>query len=108
MGRALDAAMVNSGNTGSTGPEDVLHSISSTTQLSSNALTYAKLLTLETGLDPAYRNLPGAGFVMHDNMWQAIRSMTDSTGRPLFPNMLADLQQGVQKRLLRIPGFHFQ
>lgn len=102
MGRALDAAIVSS-NAGTAAPEGLLNGVSAGVNLASgNAITFAKLLALETSVDLAYRSQPGCGHLMHDATWQAIRALADSTGRPLV-NM--DIQNGVERRLLGYPVF---
>jgi HK97 family phage major capsid protein len=46
-----------------------------------NALTYAKLLEIETALDPAYEQ--NAKWAMNKTSWQAIRAIVGTDGRPL-------------------------
>lgn len=46
-----------------------------------NALTYAKLLEIETALDPAYEQ--NAKWSMNKTSWQAIRAIVGTDGRPL-------------------------
>lgn len=102
FGRALDTATI-SANAGTAAPEGILNGVTRGVALASgNAITFAKLLALESSVDLAYRNLPGTGFIMHDGTWQNIRGLVDSTGRPLL-NM--DMQNGVQRRLLGYPVF---
>lgn len=102
MGRALDTAVVGT-NAGTSAPEGLLHGVTvGANLLTGNAITQAKLLELETSVPIAYRNLPGVGFVMHDATWQAIRGLTDTTGRLLVNS---DLQSGVTKQLLGYPVF---
>ena len=45
---------------------------------------YDDLVDLEHSIDPAYRNLPGVGFMMNDASVKVIRKIKDSTGRPIF------------------------
>lgn len=45
---------------------------------------YDDLVDLEHSIDPAYRNLPGAGFMLHDTTLRALRKIKDSEGRPIF------------------------
>jgi HK97 family phage major capsid protein len=51
------------------------------TLLAGNALTYAKLLEVETALDPAYEQ--NAKWAMNKATWQAIRAIVGTDGRPL-------------------------
>jgi len=66
-----------------------------------NAITFAKLKSLEHGLDLAYRN--GASFVMHDSTFAAIEQLADSTGRPLFMPGYQGLSDGSQYKLFGYP-----
>jgi HK97 family phage major capsid protein len=102
MGRSYDTAVVSS-NAGTSAPEGILHGVSRGAALATgNALTYPKLLELESSVDLAYRNLPGTGFLMHDATWQAMRAMLDGADRPLIGS---DIQNGADKRLLGYPVF---
>lgn len=47
-------------------------------------VTYDDLVDLEHSVDPAYRNLPGVAFMMHDASLKVIRKLKDSNGRPIF------------------------
>lgn len=102
FGRAYEAAVV-SANAGSSAPEGLLYGVSAGVNLASgNALTLAKLIDLETSVDIAYRNLPGAGWLMHDATWAKIRQLADSNNFPIF---MGDLQEGTTPRLLGYPVF---
>ncbi|VTU02427.1 Phage major capsid protein, HK97 family OS=Rhodothermus marinus (strain ATCC 43812 / DSM 4252 / R-10) GN=Rmar_1022 PE=4 SV=1: Phage_capsid [Gemmataceae bacterium] len=102
FGRAYEAAVVST-NAGSAAPEGMLYGVSAGVNLASgNALTLAKLIDLETSVDIAYRNLPGAGFVMHDATWAAIRQLADDQNFPIF---MGNLQEGTTPRLLGYPVY---
>lgn len=102
FGRGLDTATISS-NAGTAAPEGILNGVSAGVNLDSgNAITFLKLLALETSVDLAYRNLPGTGFIMHDATWSAIRSLVDGAGRPMVG---MDIQNGVARRLLGYPVF---
>lgn len=45
---------------------------------------YDDLVDLEHSIDPAYRSLPGVGFMMNDSSVKVIRKIKDTTGRPIF------------------------
>lgn len=45
---------------------------------------YDDLVDLEHSLDPAYRNLPGVGYMMSDAALKVVRKIKDSQGRPIF------------------------
>lgn len=45
---------------------------------------YDDLIDLEHSVDPAYRGLPGVGYMMHDSSLAKVRKLKDSQGRPIF------------------------
>lgn len=47
-------------------------------------LIYDDLVDLEHSVDPAYRNLPGVGYMMNDATLKVVRKIKDSQGRPIF------------------------
>lgn len=51
-------------------------------------------------LDPAYRNQPGAGFMMHDTIVQRVRKLKDNNGQYLWQPAM---QMGQPDRLLGFP-----
>lgn len=102
FGRGYSAAVVST-NAGSAAPEGLLYGRTVATNLADgNAITLSKLMALETSVDIAYRTQPGAGWLMHDGTWAAIRQLADSTGFPIF---LGDLQNSVQPQLLGYPVY---
>jgi HK97 family phage major capsid protein len=69
-------------------------------------VTYDDLVDLEHSVDPAYRRLPGVGFMMHDNSLRTVRKIKDSQGRPIFvPGYEADVPGGAPDKLLGRPIF---
>lgn len=54
------------------------------TAASSTAIAYDELISLEHSIDPARRNLPGVGYMFHDNTLQALRKLKDGIGRYLW------------------------
>lgn len=42
------------------------------------------LVDLVHSVDPAYRELPGCAFMMHDDSLAVVRKLKDTTGRPIF------------------------
>lgn len=48
------------------------------------SVIYDDLVDLEHSLDPAYRNMPGVGYMMADSSVKAIRKIKDSQNRPIF------------------------
>jgi HK97 family phage major capsid protein len=102
FGRAYETAVV-SANAGSAAPEGLMNGITVAANLAStNAVTLAKLIDLETSIDIAYRNQPGVGWMMHDATWGKIRQLADDNNFPIF---LGNLQDGTQPRLLGYPVF---
>lgn len=45
---------------------------------------YDDLVDLEHSVDPIYRSVPGAGFMMHDTSLRNVRKLKDLDGRPIF------------------------
>ena len=67
---------------------------------------YDDLVDLEHSLDPAYRNAPGVGYMMHDSSVKVIRKIKDLQGRPIFvPGYEADamINGGAPDRLMGRP-----
>lgn len=48
------------------------------------SVTYDDLVDLEHSVDPAYRDRPGVGFMMHDTTLRQARKVKDTQGRPIF------------------------
>lgn len=102
FGRGYEAAVVST-NAGSSAPQGLLNGVSAGVNLASgNAITLAKLIDLEVSVDIAYRNLPSAGFIMHDATWAQIRQLADDQNFPIF---MGSLQEGVTPRLLGYPVY---
>lgn len=67
-----------------------------------NALTYQKLLDIETALDPAYEQ--SAKWGMNKATWQALRALVGSDGRPLIQESAeAGIGGAPQRTLLGYP-----
>jgi HK97 family phage major capsid protein len=65
---------------------------------------YDDLVDLEHSVDPAYRKLPGVGWMMHDTSLRVIRKLKDSQGRPIFvPGYETGAPGGAPDRLLDRP-----
>lgn len=47
-------------------------------------VTYDDLVDLEHSIDPLYRAMPGAGWMMHDQSVKVVRKIKDTDGRPIF------------------------
>lgn len=65
---------------------------------------YDDLVDLEHSVDPAYRNRPGTGWMMHDSSIKVIRKIKDSEGRPIFvPGYETGVPGGAPATLLNRP-----
>lgn len=65
---------------------------------------YDDLVDLEHSVDPAYRSMPGVGFMMHDTTLRAARKIKDTQGRPIFvPGYETGSPGGAPDRLLGRP-----
>ncbi|MDI4633300.1 phage major capsid protein [Pelomonas sp. V22] len=70
------------------------------------SVIYDDLIDLEHSVDPAYRSLPGVGFMMNDSSLKVIRKLKDSQGRPIFvPGYEQGNPGGAPDRLLNRPIF---
>jgi HK97 family phage major capsid protein len=68
------------------------------------SITYGDLVDLEHSVDPAYRNGPKVGWMMHDSSLKAIRKLLDSQNRPIFvPGYEQGNPGGAPDRLLGRP-----
>lgn len=54
------------------------------TTASSTAIAWDEVISLEHSLDPSRRNLPGVGFMFHDEILEAFRKLKDGEGRYLW------------------------
>lgn len=67
-------------------------------------VTYDDLVDLEHSVDPAYRGMPGVGWMFHDSTLKALRKLKDSNGRPIFvPGYEQGNPGGAPDRLLNRP-----
>lgn len=67
---------------------------------------YDDLVNLEHSIDPAYRSMPGVGYMMHDSSVKVLRKIKDSQNRPIFvPGYEADamVNGGAPDRLMGRP-----
>lgn len=68
------------------------------------SVTYDDLVDLQHSVDPAYRRLPGVGFMFSDSTLRAIRKLKDSQNRPLFvPGYETGMPGGAPDTLLGSP-----
>lgn len=69
-------------------------------------VTYDDLVDLEHSVDPAYRRMPGVGFMMNDASLKVIRKLKDGQSRPIFvPGYEQGAPGGAPDRLLNRPIF---
>lgn len=69
-------------------------------------VTYDDLVDLEHSVDPAYRRLPGVGFMMADSSLKVVRKIKDTQGRPIFvPGYETTSPGGAPDTLLGRPIF---
>ncbi|AOJ74344.1 MULTISPECIES: phage major capsid protein [Burkholderia cepacia complex] len=69
-------------------------------------IVYDDFVDLEHSVDPAYRNMPGVGYMMHDSSVKVVRKIKDAQGRPIFvPGYEADamVNGGAPDRLMGRP-----
>lgn len=70
------------------------------------SVIYDDLVDLEHSVDPAYRSMPGVGFMLHDSSLKVVRKIKDSQGRPIFvPGYEQGNPGGAPDRLLNRPVF---
>ena len=93
--------------TGGSQPEGIVtgSSLGKTTS-GATAITFDELVDLVHSVDPAYRSMPGVGWLMHDGIVQYIRKIKDSSNRPLWTNgefWNSGMKDGVPDRLFGHP-----
>ena len=60
---------------------------------STSAITYDEILDFEHSVDPAYRNGPSVGYMLHDSTLLAIRKLKDGDGNYLW--QMGNVQAGI-------------
>lgn len=81
---------------GTTEPKGLITGAATVAAAATNIFTMDEVISLIHGVDKAYRNLPGAGFMMHDTIIAFIRKMKDGQGRYLWePSVQAGLPDRV-------------
>jgi HK97 family phage major capsid protein len=76
-------AIDNSGATPVIAVGDVANT-GNTNNNGTNSIGYFDLVNLMHSVDPAYRDLPGAKFMFHDQVLQQLRKLLDKYGRPIW------------------------
>lgn len=86
---------------GSTEPKGIVTGASSgVTAASATVLTFDELIDLQHSVDPAYRNNPGAGYMLNDTTLKAVRKLKDASGMYLWQ---PSNEKGVPSTLLNYP-----
>lgn len=88
--------------TGNNMPEGILTGAASSgiTTASATAIDWAELVQLKHAVDPAYREMPGCGFMFHDSVLSALEQLKDGLGRPIF---MPGINAGDPDRILDYP-----
>ena len=92
--------------TGASQPEGIVTGATlGITTASATAITFDELVRLEHSIDPAYRSMPGVGWLMHDQVKSYIRRIKDGNGRPLWVQgeFYTATLDGSPERLLSYP-----
>lgn len=93
--------------TGASEPEGIVTgSTLGKTAAGAAAILFDELVELEHSVDPAYRSMPGVGWLMHDGVVSYIRRIKDSQNRPLWTNgemWNSGMKDGVPDKLLGYP-----
>lgn len=107
LGRALGTRIGRIQNTkftigaGTTEPTGiVVGSAAGVTSGATNSFTLDDIITLIHSVDPAYRAMPGVGFMMHDTIAMYVRKFKDGQGRYLWET---STQLGVPDKLFGYP-----
>lgn len=91
FGRAMNASGTT--GTGSSQPNGVVTaSTLGKTAASATAITFNEIIDLVHSIDPAYRNSPSFGLMMHDTILAAVKKLTNGTSdaRPLWQPSVRD------------------
>ena len=67
----------------------------------SDGLSYANIVDIEHAVDPAYRGMPGTGWMFHDDFLAMVKKLVDGEGRALFRG--ADAVPGGVDRIMGYP-----
>lgn len=78
------ATAFTTGN-GASGPYGIVtRATTGVTTASATAITFDEIIDLEHSIDPSRRNMPGVGFMFHDNILKALKKLKDSQNRYLW------------------------
>lgn len=91
IGRILNQRLTT--GTGTSQPNGIVTAAAAGVTLpvgNTTSLTYDGIIDLEHAVDPAYRNLGGCAFMLHDTTLKTLKKVKDSQNRPLWKTSLAD------------------
>ncbi|MFZ5829813.1 MAG: phage major capsid protein [Planctomycetota bacterium] len=86
--------------TGNDQPQGITAAAAGKTTASATAVTADELMDMVHSVDPAYRGMPGVGWMMHDSILLAIRKLKDGEGRYIWQS---GMQSAEPDRLLNYP-----
>lgn len=93
--------------TGASQPEGIVTgSAAGVTAASATAFTLDELIRVQHTVDPAYRSMPGCGWMMHDLVLSYVRRLKDGNGRFLWvagEQYQSGTKEGVPDKLLGWP-----
>lgn len=83
LGRVLNTKFTTGSGAGT--PQGIVTGASlGVTAASPTAIAFDELIDLQHSVDIAYRNSPGAGFMLHDSVLKAVRKLKTGTGEYLW------------------------
>lgn len=83
LGRVLNTKFTTGSGAGT--PQGIVTGASlGVTAASATAIAFDELIDLQHAVDIAYRNSPGAGFMLHDSVLKAVRKLKTGTGEYLW------------------------
>jgi HK97 family phage major capsid protein len=101
LGRAIATKCTTGAGNGAQPTGIVTRATLGVTTASATAITFDEVIKLIYSVDPAYRQGPGAGFLLHDNVVGALRLLKDGMGRYLWS--AGSVTSGLQDRIWNFP-----
>lgn len=88
LGRKTAADYTTAGN-GNSAPKSLLTAATlGATAANQTSIVYADIINFFHSVDPAYRDLPGVGWLMNDQIIKNLRLIVDTLGRPIWQDGL--------------------
>ncbi len=101
LGRITNTRMTT--GTGAATITGIVTSATTFAAASATAIAYDDVIKLEHSVDPAYRNMPGTGYMLHDSIWLALRLLKDGQGQYLWKsNEPAGMQDTLNSRPMTV------